>query len=73
METLKIMFRNKFLLTKKPTFNQETTVAQGTIDMNKCNDVTYAESITDQKHSLCIYLPDQRYYIRGECREDIMK
>uniref|UniRef100_H2XRA2 PH domain-containing protein n=1 Tax=Ciona intestinalis TaxID=7719 RepID=H2XRA2_CIOIN len=49
-----------------------STVAQGTLDMNKCTDVIYADSITDQKHSLCITLPDLRYFIRGESKEDIM-
>ncbi|XP_076807859.1 uncharacterized protein LOC143451296 isoform X3 [Clavelina lepadiformis] len=49
-----------------------TTVAQGTIDMNHCSEVMYADSITDQKYSLCICLPDQKWFMRGENREDIM-
>uniref|UniRef100_H2YF78 PH domain-containing protein n=1 Tax=Ciona savignyi TaxID=51511 RepID=H2YF78_CIOSA len=49
-----------------------STVAQGTIDMNKCNDVIYSDAITDQKHSLCITLTEMKYYVRGESKEDIM-
>jgi len=51
---------------------QANTVAQGTIDMNLCNDVVYAESVTDQKHSLGIFTSKERFFVRGENKEDIM-
>merc|ERR1712183_570788 len=39
--------------------------------MNTCTDVLYSDDITDQKHTLVIHT-SEKYYLKGECREDIM-
>ncbi|KAF7709050.1 trichohyalin isoform X3 [Silurus meridionalis] len=48
-----------------------STLPQGTINLNVCVDVVDAESVTGQKHSLCICTPDREHYIRAENREVI--
>ncbi|AWP17242.1 putative myosin phosphatase Rho-interacting protein [Scophthalmus maximus] len=56
----------RFALDESPS-----TLPQGTVNMNLCNDVIDAEPKTGQKNSLCIITPEQEYFIRGENREII--
>lgn len=51
---------------------QANTIAQGTINMNACTEVAHAETLTGQRHSLCIFLPEMKYFIRSENKEDTM-
>ncbi|KAM9488650.1 myosin phosphatase Rho-interacting protein isoform 3-T3 [Clarias gariepinus] len=48
-----------------------STLPQGTINLNVCVDVVDGESVTGQKHSLCICTPDREHYVRAESREVI--
>ncbi|XP_051925274.1 trichohyalin isoform X2 [Hippocampus zosterae] len=45
--------------------------ALGIIDMNRCSDVTDAESRTAQKNSLCVLSPGKERFLRAECKETI--
>ncbi|XP_075949157.1 myosin phosphatase Rho-interacting protein isoform X3 [Anarhichas minor] len=56
----------RFALDESPS-----TLPQGTVNMNLCTDVIDAEPKTGQKNSLCIIIPDQEYFIRGENKEII--
>ncbi|XP_051925276.1 myosin phosphatase Rho-interacting protein isoform X4 [Hippocampus zosterae] len=47
------------------------TLPQGIIDMNRCSDVTDAESRTAQKNSLCVLSPGKERFLRAECKETI--
>ncbi|XP_045080808.1 myosin phosphatase Rho-interacting protein isoform X3 [Coregonus clupeaformis] len=48
-----------------------STLPQGTVNMNLCTDVIDAEPKTGQKNALCIFTPEQEYFIRGENKEII--
>ncbi|KAI5106714.1 centrosome-associated protein CEP250 isoform X4 [Silurus meridionalis] len=59
------------VLNVSQSVSQASTLPQGTINLNVCVDVVDAESVTGQKHSLCICTPDREHYIRAENREVI--
>uniref|UniRef100_A0A3Q2YLZ7 Myosin phosphatase Rho-interacting protein-like n=1 Tax=Hippocampus comes TaxID=109280 RepID=A0A3Q2YLZ7_HIPCM len=47
------------------------TLPQGTVDMNRCSDVTDGESRTAHENSLCVVTPEKELFLRAEWKEMI--